>query len=51
MPSVLQSSAAEGMQSLDQALKALVMQAKVTPQAAMAVASNPHDFQMFLRMR
>ena len=51
MPSVLQSSAAEGMQTLDQALKALVMQAKVTPQAAMAVASNPQDFQMFLRMR
>ena len=51
MPSVLQSSAAEGMQSLDQALKTLVMQAKVTPQAAMAVASNPQDFQMFLRMR
>jgi twitching motility protein PilT len=51
MPSVLQSSAAEGMQSLDQALKTLVMQAKVTPQAAMSVASNPQDFQMFLRMR
>jgi twitching motility protein PilT len=51
MPSVLQSSAAEGMQTLDQALKVLVMQTKVTPQAAMAVASNPQDFQMFLRMR
>jgi twitching motility protein PilT len=51
MPSVLQSSAAEGMQTLDQALKTLVMQAKVSPQAAMAVASNPQDFQMFLRMR
>jgi len=51
MPSVLQSSAADGMQTLDQALKALVMQVKVTPQAAMAVASNPQDFQMFLRMR
>lgn len=51
MPSVLQSSAAEGMQTLDQALKTLVLQAKVTPQAAMAVASNPQDFQMFLRMR
>jgi twitching motility protein PilT len=51
MPSVLQSSAAEGMQTLDQALKTLVMQTKVTPQAAMAVASNPQDFQMFLRMR
>lgn len=51
MPSVLQSGAAEGMQSLDQALKTLVMQAKVTPQAAMSVASSPQDFQMFLRMR
>jgi Tfp pilus assembly pilus retraction ATPase PilT len=51
MPSVLQSSAGDGMQTLDQALKALVLQAKVTPQAAMAMASNPQDFQMFLRMR
>jgi len=51
MPSVLQSGGAEGMQTLDQALKALVLGGKVTPQAAMAVASNPQDFQMFLRMR
>jgi twitching motility protein PilT len=51
MPSVIQSSAADGMQSLDQALKTLVLAAKVSPQAAMAVASNPADFQMFLRMR
>jgi twitching motility protein PilT len=51
MPSVLQSSASEGMQSLDQALKTLVIQQKITPQAAMAVASNPQDFQMYLRMR
>jgi twitching motility protein PilT len=51
MPSVLQSSASEGMQTLDQALKALVQQGKVVPQAAMAVASNPQDFKMFLSMR
>jgi twitching motility protein PilT len=51
MPSVLQSGAADGMQTLDQALKVLVLAAKVSPQAAMAVASNPADFQMFLRMR
>ncbi len=51
MLSVLQSGAAEGMQTLDQALKVLVLAAKVSPQAAMAVASNPADFQMFLRMR
>jgi len=51
MPSVLQSGSAEGMQTLDQALKALVLATKVTPQAAMAVASNPADFQNFLRMR
>ncbi len=51
MPSVLQSGASEGMQSLDQALKQLVIQGKITPQDAMAVASNPADFQMYLRMR
>jgi len=51
MPSVLQSSAAEGMQTLDQALKVLVQQGKVIPQMAMAVASNPGDFKMFLSMR
>ena len=51
MPSVLQSSAAEGMQTLDQALKNQVIQGKITPQAAMAVASNPADFQMYLRIR
>jgi twitching motility protein PilT len=51
MPSVLQSSASEGMQTLDQALKNLVIQGKITPQAAMAVASNPADFQMYLRIR
>lgn len=51
MPSVLQSGGAEGMQTLDQALKALVQQGKVIPQAAMSVASNPEDFKMFLAMR
>jgi len=51
MPSVLQSGGAEGMQTLDQALKALVHQGKVIPQAAMAVASTPEDFKMFLTMR
>jgi len=51
MPSVLQSSASEGMQTLDQALKALVQAGKVTPQIAISVASNPQDFKMFLAMR
>ncbi len=51
IPSVLQSSASEGMQGLDQALKALVRAGKVTPQMAMSVASNPQDFKMFLDMR
>ncbi len=51
MPSVLQSGAAEGMQALDQALKSLVQQGKVVPQMAMAVASNPADFKMFMNMR
>jgi twitching motility protein PilT len=51
MPSVLQSGAAEGMLALDQALKTLVQQGKVVPQIAMAVASNPQDFKMFLNMR
>jgi len=39
------------MQTLDQALKTLVIHGKITPQAAMSVASNPADFQMYLRMR
>ncbi len=51
IPSVLQSSASEGMQGLDQALKVLVRSGKVTPQVAMSVASNPQDFKMFLDMR
>ena len=51
MQSVLQSGGADGMQTLDQALKNLVIQGKVLPAAALAVASNPQDFQMFLRMR
>ncbi len=50
IPSVLQSGASEGMQTLDQALMALVKAGRITPQNAMAVASNPHDFQIFLRM-
>ena len=51
MASVLQSGSADGMQTLDQALKNLVLSAKVSPQAAIAVSSNPNDFQAFLRMR
>jgi twitching motility protein PilT len=51
IPSVLQSSASDGMQGLDQALKTLVRAGKVTPQSAMSVASNPQDFKMFLEMR
>ena len=51
MPSVLQSGASEGMQTLDQALKALVQGGKVIPQVAMSLASNPQDFKMFLTMR
>ncbi len=51
MPSILQSSAAEGMQTLDQALKALVQAGKVMPHVAMSIASNPQDFKMFLEMR
>ena len=51
MTSVLQSGSAEGMQTLDQALKALVLSSKVAVQSAVAVASNPHDFEAFLRMR
>ncbi len=51
MASVLQSGSAEGMQTLDQALKVLVLGAKISPQAAIAVSSNPSDFQAFLRMR
>ncbi len=51
MMSVLQAGAAEGMQTLDQALKNLVLSAKITPQAALAAASNPPEFQVFLKMR
>jgi twitching motility protein PilT len=49
--SVIQSGGAEGMQTLDQALKDLVLSAKVTPQVALAAASNPAEFQVFLKMR
>ncbi len=51
MPSILQSGAADGMQTLDQALKVLVQAGKIIPQVAMAAASNPQDFRMFLNMR
>ncbi len=51
MPSILQSGAADGMQTLDQALKVLVQAGKIIPQVAMGAASSPQDFRMFLNMR
>jgi twitching motility protein PilT len=50
MPSVMQSSAKYGMQTLDQALKQLVLQRKVTLEEALKKASNPEDFKSLVAM-
>jgi twitching motility protein PilT len=50
LPSVLQSSGQIGMQTLDQALKALVLKGKIDPETAAASSSNPDDFMALLRM-
>lgn len=50
MPSILQASAKYGMQTLDNALKQLVRNRKVSLEAAIEKASNPEDFTALLAM-
>jgi twitching motility protein PilT len=50
LQSVLQSSAQVGMQTLDGALKNLVLKGQVAAEVAASMASNPEDFLSLLRM-
>ncbi|OPZ80230.1 MAG: Twitching mobility protein [bacterium ADurb.Bin429] len=49
--SVIQASAKYGMQTLDQALKTLVLQRKVSLEEAVKKASNPEDFKALVAMQ
>ncbi|HOF87405.1 MAG TPA: PilT/PilU family type 4a pilus ATPase [Armatimonadota bacterium] len=49
--SVIQASAKYGMQTLDQALKTLVLQRKVSLEEAIKKASNPEDFKALVAMQ
>ncbi|MHB9025711.1 MAG: PilT/PilU family type 4a pilus ATPase [Armatimonadota bacterium] len=51
MPSVLQASAKYGMQTLDQSLKQLVLNRKVSLEEAILKASNPEDFKSLVAMQ
>lgn len=51
MASVMQASAKYGMQTLDNALKQLVMARKVSLEQAILKASNPEDFKALLAMQ
>ena len=51
LPSVQQSGAQFGMQTLDQALKTLVVKGLVAPEVAAQASSNPEDFLSLLHMR
>jgi len=51
LQSVLQSSAQVGMQTLDGALKNLVLKGSVGAEVAASMASNPDDFLNLLHMR
>jgi twitching motility protein PilT len=50
LQSVLQSSAQVGMQTLDGALKSLVLKGRVAAEVAASMASNPEDFLSLLHM-
>ena len=50
MASIIQASAKYGMQTLDNALKQLVLARKVSVEAAIEKASNPEDFTALLAM-
>jgi twitching motility protein PilT len=49
LQSAIEGGIEDEMQSFDQALHALVKQKIVTPSAALAVATNPEQFQMLLK--
>jgi twitching motility protein PilT len=49
IPEVIAQGSYYGMQTFDQALLALVRDGRVTLEDAMAVASEPHDFQLMLQ--
>jgi twitching motility protein PilT len=49
--SVIQASAKYGMQTLDQALKSLVLARKVSLEEAVKKASNPEDFKALVAMQ
>ncbi|HEY3376309.1 MAG TPA: PilT/PilU family type 4a pilus ATPase [Armatimonadota bacterium] len=51
MSSVLQASAKYGMQTLDNALKQLVLQKRISLEQAILKSSNPEDFKALLAMQ
>ncbi|MHB0937427.1 MAG: PilT/PilU family type 4a pilus ATPase [Armatimonadota bacterium] len=51
MPSIMQASGKYGMQTLDQCLRQLVFEKKVTIDEAIAKSSNPEDFKALLAMQ
>ncbi len=51
MPGIIQASGKLGMQTLDQALRTLVLKKMVTLDEAMTKASNPDDFKALLAMQ
>ena len=50
IPNIIEVSGKLGMQTLDQALKQLVLDKQVTPEQAFAKSSSPEDFQKLLSM-
>jgi len=51
MPSIMQASGKYGMQTLDQCLRTLVLEKRVTIDEAIAKSSNPEDFKALLAMQ
>lgn len=51
IPSIIQASGKFGMQTLDQTLRTLVLEKKVTIDEAIAKSSNPDDFKALLAMK
>jgi Tfp pilus assembly pilus retraction ATPase PilT len=50
IPNIIEVSSKLGMQTLDQALKQLVMDKQVTLEQALAKTSSPDDFKRLLAM-
>jgi twitching motility protein PilT len=51
IPSIIQASGKYGMQTLDQTLRTLVLEKKVSIDEAIAKSSNPDDFKALLAMK